>query len=281
MLISLTAVLKKAQKGKYAVGAFNVSDLEQAEAVVMAAIKLKSPVIVNTSEKALVYAGARTLRDLIVSLAKQAPVPVVLNLDHGRELKTVRWCIRSGWTGVMYDGSTLDYERNVSQTAAIKSYARKYRVGIEGEIGQIKYRQEIGPHDKLVLATPEQARDYVRRTKVDALAIGIGNNHGLPIPGERLHFTLLRQIARVVSIPLVLHGASGTPPANIRRAVALGICKINIDTDLRLAFTGSVRKHLIRSRDIDPRSFLNPARADLQQVVMKKIVLFGSKGKAL
>lgn len=281
MLVSLAAVLTKAQKGKYAVGAFNISDLEQVEAVVAAATKLKSPVIVNTSEKALAYAGATTLRDLIISLAKQAPVPVVLNLDHGRELKIVRWCIRSGWTGVMFDGSTLDYEQNVRRTAAVKKYARHYRVSIEGEIGQIKYRQELSADSKLVLATPEQARDYVTRTKVDALAVGIGNNHGLPIPGEHLHFTLLKRIQQAVRVPLVLHGASGTPPASIRRAVSLGICKINIDTDLRLAFTGSVRRHLINSQDIDPRSFLSPARDDLEKVVMKKIMLFGSKGKAL
>lgn len=280
MLAKLQVVLRKAQRGRYAVGAFNVSDLEQAEAVVQAAARLRSPVIVNTSEKALEYAGRRNLGSIVQTLARQASVPVVLNLDHGRDIATARRCLRDGWTGIMFDGSTLPYERNVRQTKAVKTYARRFGVGVEGEIGQVKYPADWAKSNKFILATPAEAADFVRQTGVDALAVGIGNSHGLPIPGERLHFSLLDRIRHAVRVPLVLHGASGTSAASLRRAISLGICKINIDTDLRLAFTGSLRKTLRQTADIDPRRYLGPARAAMMKTVQRKIILFGSRQKA-
>lgn len=280
MLATLQSVLAKAQRGKYAVGAFNVSNLEQAQAVVAAAAALRSPVIINTSEKALEYAGRKNMTAIVQTLAREVRVPVVLNLDHGRHLTTVKACLRDGWTGIMFDGSKLPYEQNVRKTALARGYAHRYRVGVEGEIGQVKYRADWQHSSALALATPEQAVDFVRRTKVDALAVGIGNSHGLPIPGEHLHFDLLRCIHRAVRVPLVLHGASGTPAQSIRRAIALGICKINIDTDLRLAFTAAVRQALKSTDDFDPRAYLKPARIAVYQAVMKKIMLFGSNHKA-
>jgi ketose-bisphosphate aldolase len=156
----------------------------------------------------------------------------------------------------------------------------KYKVGVEGEIGQVKYKEDLKISAKPVLATPAEAVDFVRRTKVDALAVGIGNTHGLPVPGERLHFHLLGQIRRAVDVPLVLHGASGTSAASIRKAISLGICKINIDTDLRLAFTKAVRKELTDPKMFDPRGYLTSARLAVRATVMKKIMLFGSKNKA-
>lgn len=280
MLATLQSVLTKAQRGKYAVGAFNVSNLEQAQAVVAAAVALRSPVIINTSEKALAYAGRKNLATIVQTLARNVRVPVALNLDHGRHLTTVKACLRDGWTGIMFDGSELPYEQNIRKTALARASARRYRVGVEGEIGQVKYRADWQRSSALVLATPEQAVDFVRRTKVDALAVGIGNSHGLPIPGERLHFDLLERIHRAVRVPLVLHGASGTSAKSIRRAIALGICKINIDTDLRLAFTKSIRQSLRSSTEFDPRGYLQLARSAVMKTVMKKILIFGSQGKA-
>ncbi len=279
MLAKLQAVLNRAQRGHYAVGAFNVSNLEQAQAVVAAAADLRSPVIVNTSEKALAYAGRSDLVAIVKTLAQQVKIPVVLNLDHGRDVAAAKNCLRDGWTGIMYDGSKLSYEKNVTLTAKVKQLARPYGVGVEGEIGQVKYLEDLAKDCRPVLATPVQAVDFVRRTKVDALAIGIGNSHGLPIPGERLHFDVLRKISQAVRVPLVLHGASGTSPANIKKAIALGICKINIDTDLRLAFTAAVRRALKASDDFDPRSYLKPGRIAIYQTVMKKILIFGSAKK--
>lgn len=280
MLATLQSVLKKAQRGGYAVGAFNISNLEQAQAVIGAAADLRSPVIVNTSEKALEYAGVQDLAAIVTSLAKQVRVPVVLNLDHGRSYTAADECLRFGWTGIMFDGSKLPYEQNVAITAKVKERARRFSVGVEGEIGQVKYKADLEKSAKPVLATPQQAVDFVRRTKVDALAVGIGNSHGLPVPGERLHFHLLAHIQKAVSVPLVLHGASGTSAASIRRAIQLGICKINIDTDLRIAFTHAVRRTLKDETLFDPRAFLESGRLAVRQTVMKKIELFGSVRKA-
>lgn len=280
MLATLQSVLRKAQRGRYAVGAFNVSDLEQTQAVIRAAVTLRSPVIVNTSSKAIDYAGIEEIAVLVRTMARKSPVPIVLNLDHGRELTLATSCLRHGWTGIMFDGSKLPYERNVALTARVKKLARRHGVGVEGEIGQVKYQEDLRRSPTPVLATPEQAIDFVRRTKVDALAVGIGNSHGLPIPGERLHFGLLGQIRQAVPVPLVLHGASGTSAASIRRAISLGICKINIDTDLRLAFTNAVRRTLVDQTVFDPRAYLQVARDAVNDVVRKKIVLFGSRNRA-
>lgn len=280
MLAKLQTVLRKAQQGRYAVGAFNVSNLEQAQAVVSAAADLRSPVIVNTSEKALEYGGQKELAAIVYALAKQVRVPVVLNLDHGRSVRGAQACLRDGWTGIMFDGSKLPYQENIRKTAAVKAYARQFGIGVEGEIGQVKYKDDLLLSTKPVLATPEEAVDFVRQTKVDALAVGIGNSHGLPVPGEHLHFDLLRRIHMAVKVPLVLHGASGTPSASIRKAIQLGICKINIDTDLRLAFTAAARQALKTTTDFDPRAYLKPARIAVYQTVSKKMVMFGSVKKA-
>lgn len=278
MLAKLQTVLKRAQRGRYAVGAFNVSDLEQVQAVVMAAVKERSPVIVNTSEKALAYAGLEELAALTMTMAKKYPIPVVVNLDHGRHLPTVRSCLRHGWTGIMYDGSTLPWPINIRRTRLVRDWASRVGVGVEGEIGQVNYRSGRGRSPKVVLASPAQAWEFVQRTKVAALAVGLGNSHGLPIPGERLHFDLLRRITQAVSVPLVLHGASGTPAKSIRRAIALGICKINIDTDLRLAFSGALRRVLRQKSIYDPRLALLAARQATFEEVRRHIVLFGSHG---
>lgn len=280
MVTTLQSVLQKAQRGRYAVGAFNISNLEQAQAVIAAAADLRSPVIINTSEKAISYAGIQDLSAIVFSLAKQVRVPVVLNLDHGRSYAGAMDCLRHGWTGIMFDGSKLPYEQNVRTTAKVKQAAKKFGVGVEGEIGQVKYKADLAISKKPVLATPEEAVDFVRRTKVDALAVGIGNAHGLPIPHERLHFDLLSSIHRAVRVPLVLHGASGTSDASIKKSVARGICKINIDTDLRLAFTAAVRKELRDQKVFDPREYLMPAREAVMEIVKHKMVVFGSKGKA-
>lgn len=280
MVSTLQSVLQRAQRGRYAVGAFNISDLEQLQGVLWAAEELRSPVIVNTSEKAIEYTGRQVLAAMVLAAARQVKVPVVLNLDHGRDVSAAKHCLADGWTGIMFDGSKLPYEQNIRKTSAVKQYARRFGVGVEGEIGQVKYKEDLKISAAPVLATPAEAIDFVKRTKVDALAVGIGNSHGLPVPGEHLHFDLLKRIHRAVRVPLVLHGASGTPPASIRKAISLGICKINIDTDLRLAFTAALRGALLSSTDFDPRSYMKAGRVAVYQKVKQDMQLFGSKGKA-
>lgn len=277
MLATLQSVLRKAQRGGYAVGAFNVSNLEQVQGVIRAAESLRSPVIINTSEKAIEYAGLEALSSLVRTLAAAANVPVVLDLDHGRRPKIAIACLRAGYSGLMFDGSTLPYGRNVAQTRLVASAAKRQGVGTEGELGQVKYPADLRRSPTLVMTNPEQAVDFVKKTGICALAVAIGNSH--VIPRDRLDFALLRTIRDRVRVPLVLHGASGTAPASIRRAIRLGVAKINIDTDLRQSFTRAVRRSLRTPGLYDPREYLARGRDGLQRTVAEKIRLFGSQGR--
>ncbi len=281
MLVSLQSVLAKAQRGRYAVGAFNVSDLEQAQAVIQTARRWRSPVIVNTSAKAIAYAGLEELVAVVQAMAKKIPVPVVLNLDHGRQVALAQRCLAAGYTGIMFDGSRLPYQTNVERTRRVVGAGRRYRIGVEGELGRVKYPNELARHPELILTDPAQARAFVRATGVIALAVAIGNSHGVPQPHERLDLHRLAEIRSRVRVPLVLHGASSTPARLTRRAISLGVAKINIDTDLRQAFSKSVRTTLRRQPKIfDPRDYLYPAREAMAKVVAEKIIQFGSRGKA-
>lgn len=278
MLAKFQTVLRQAQRGGYAVGAFNVSNLEHIQAVIWAATNLRAPVIVNVSEKAMAHGGVEELSAITRQLAKRTKSPIVLGLDHGRHLRAVETCLQSGFTGIMFDSSTSGYAVNVRRTAAAVRAAKRFGIGVEGELGQVKYPKDLKKSPRLVMTDPTQAADYVRQTGISALAVAIGNSH--VIPGDILDFHLLRVIRQRVRVPLVLHGSSGTAPAAIRRAVRMGIAKINIDTDLRHAFTDGVRQILAADKKTyDPRSYLAAARSKMQQEIEKKITLFGSKGR--
>lgn len=271
MLTSLARVLGRAKRHRYAVGAFNVSNLETAQAVLRAATALRAPVIVNVTEKAIAFGGLEPLAAIVKSLAVSLRIPVVLNLDHGRTVAMARRCLKAGFTGIMLDASRHTYAVNVRWTHTVVRAAKRYGAGTEGELGVVAYD---GEH--VALTDPKQAADFVQRTGVAAFAVGIGNRHGPPTPGERLDLKLLARIRARVKVPLVLHGASGTAPAIERRAIALGVCKFNIDTDLRRAFTETLRASLKRNRSLDPRVHLAAARDTVQRVVASKIRAFGS-----
>jgi len=281
MIDKLQTVLKRAQRGKYAVGAFNVSDLEQMQAVVLTAKSLRSPVIVNLSESALEYGGYKTMAELALDMARQVKIPVVVNLDHGRSLATVRRCLHNGFTGIMYDGSSLNYATNLKNTHRAVILARERGIGVEGEVGRVKYLEDGRGKKDMVYTDPGQAVEFVKQTGVCALAVAIGNAHGLPQPDEKLDFKLLAVIKNKTTVPLVLHGASGTPVGQIKQAIKLGIAKINIDTDLRLAFTKSLRATLkSHPREFNPRELLSPPRAADARTVRDKIIMFGSRNQA-
>jgi len=281
MYATLQSVVRKATREGYAVGAFNISNLEQAQAVIAAAVEAKSPVIINTTEKAIDYAGAEVLAVMIRAMAKNVRVPVVLNLDHGRSVPQAKACLALNWSGIMYDGSTLSYEKNVANTREVALAGKKRGVGVEGELGQVKYPNDLKKSPIAIKTDPGQAQDFIRRTGVSAFAVAIGNTHGLPIPGEKLDFALLTLLRKKIRVPLVLHGASGTKPTDIRKAIQLGIAKINIDTDLRLAFTKQLRQTLRQDPDLyDPRAVLTPAREAVKQEVLRHMEMFGSIKKA-
>jgi fructose-bisphosphate aldolase class II len=299
-------LLTLARKGGYAVGAFNINNLEILQAIVSAGEAERSPAIIAVSEGAIQYAGMPYLISMVRTAAAQTSAPISLHLDHGKDLEVIRSCIDNGFTSVMIDGSEFEFEKNIEVTKKVVEMAKGNRVSVEAELGRLKgIEEKISVSEKeAILTDPQAAEDFVKRTEVDALAIAIGTSHGAyKFKAEaKLDFERLKEIARKVSIPLVLHGASGVPSAvleraerfgaklpgakgipdeAIQKAIGLGISKINIDTDLRLSFVGALREILTtKPNEFDPRKILGPGREAIKQTVQSKMKLFGSSGKA-
>ncbi len=305
-LIMGKELLQKAKKERYAVGAFNINNMEILQAITRAAQVEQSPAIIAVSEGAIKYAGLTYLISMIEAATGEVDVPLTLHLDHGRNVEVIRSCIEGGFTSVMIDGSHLDFEENISITNKVTGMAHAEGISVEGELGRLKGIEEgIEVRERDVFLTdPAAAREFVERTGVDSLAVAIGTSHGAyKFKGDvQLDFQRLRAITEEVAIPLVLHGASGVPTAilergekygarfpgakgvpdeNIREAIKIGISKINIDTDLRLSFVAAIREVLIlQPQELDPRKILGPARKAVEEIVRHKMELFGSSGRA-
>ena len=282
-LVTLPKVLGKAQKDGYAVGAFNANNLEIVQAIVAAAESQNSPVIIQASQGALKYAGLEQITAMVKTAAEKTNVPVVLHLDHGTDFDQVMGCIRAGFSSVMIDASQYPLEENIARTREVVKVAHAVGVSVEAELGRISGTEDqISVSEQEALFTdPKEAEQFVAETGVDALAVSIGSAHGLYKGEPKLDLVRLLQIKDLVPVPIVLHGASGIPAEAIKGAVELGVCKINIDTDLRQTFTNRMREIFAeKPQEIDPRKVLGPAREALKQAVESKIVLFGSTGKA-
>ncbi|NLC10929.1 MAG: class II fructose-1,6-bisphosphate aldolase, partial [Firmicutes bacterium] len=281
--VTLKEMLAEAEKGQYAVGAFNANNMEIVQAIIEAAVEEKSPVILQASQGAIRYAGLDYIVALVRAGAAKAGLPVALHLDHGTDFAQVMRCIRGGFSSVMYDGSKYPLEENIENTRQVVQVAEAVGVSVEGELGKIGGTEDdISVEERdAFLTDPQEALRFVRETGVDALAVAIGTAHG-PYKGEpRLDFDRLQEIRRLTGIPLVLHGASGVPDEAIRKAIGLGIRKINIDTELRQNFTAAVKDFIAKNPDnIDPRKILGPAREAMKEAVKKKMRLFGCAGKA-
>jgi fructose-bisphosphate aldolase class II len=280
---TLKEVLAGAEAGGYAVGAFNTNNLEIVQAIVEAAEAERAPVILQASQGALKYAGVNYISAIVRAAAETTSIPIVLHLDHGTSFAQTMLCLRHGFTSVMFDGSGNALAENIAATRRVVEVAHAMGASVEGELGKIGGTEDdvsVEERDAL-LTDPQEARRFVEETGVDALAVAIGTAHG-PYKGvPRLDFDRLAAIDRLIGVPLVLHGASGVPDDSIRRAVALGVRKINIDTDLRQAFTGGVRQALQSGgNEYDPRKILGPAKEAMKAVVREKIRLFGCSGRA-
>ena len=306
MLVNLNKILPKARKGKYGVGAFNTSNIEITQAIIQAAELLNAPIIVATSEKAIRYAGIENLSQLIITMAKKAKIPVALHLDHGKSFDIVKECIKHNYTSVMIDASHLSFKDNLRLTKQVVKYAHKRGVSVEAEIGRLAgIEDDIKvKKDDAIYTAPQEAKRFARESGCDALAIAIGTSHGAyKFKGKpKLRIDILKEIAEIVKIPLVLHGASGVkikwinrvnkfggklahtrgvPDNLIKQAVKNGVSKINTDTDLRIAFTAGVREYLIKNpKGFDPRKIIGFARDMMQKVVEDRIKIFGSVNKA-
>jgi fructose-bisphosphate aldolase class II len=304
LLVTNKEVLTIATAKGYAVGAFNINNMEILQAIIEAATEEKSPVIIAASPSAIKYAGLEYITAMVKAAAKTTPVPMTLHLDHGKDVETATMCINGGFTSVMIDGSSHDYEENISMTKQVVKLAQPKGVSVEAELGKLVSPETTTKEAEDPYTDPDSAKEFVKRTGVDALAVAIGTSHGAyKFKGEaKLDFQRLKAIRENVSIPLVLHGASGVPQwivekatkygaewsgakgipdSHIKKAVSLGIAKINIDTDLRLAFTGTVREVLVTTpKEYDPRKILGPAKETMKEVVKAKMRLFGSSSKA-
>lgn len=282
-LSPMKELVLKAQKENYAVGAFNCNNMEIVQAIVAAAEIEKSPVIIQASQGAIKYAGIHYITGLTKLAAESVNVPVALHLDHGTSFEQCIDCIRSGFSSVMIDGSKHNLEENIALTLRVIEIARLFGVSVEGELGKIG-----GTEDDIVVSErdafftdPLDAERFCRETGVDALAVAIGTAHGRYKGIPKLDFDRLREIKKRVSTPLVLHGSSGVPGEAIREAISHGVAKVNIDTNIREAFTEAARKVVIDDlKEIDPRKMLGPAREAAIEVIREKIRIFGSNGKA-
>jgi fructose-bisphosphate aldolase class II len=305
-LVPGAQILDAARVGGYAVGAFNTSNLEISQAIFEAASKAKSPVLIATSQSAIKYAGYENLRSVAEILSKEMGVPAALHLDHGTDMEVVKKCIETGWTSIMYDGSHEEFDKNIELTKSVVDLCKPKGISVEAELGRlggIEDEIEVSEGESH-LTDPDQAEEFVERSGCDSLAVAVGTSHGAyKFKGKaELAFDRLAEIAKRVEIPLVLHGASGVlpetvekaeaygaklpgaagvPDDSIKKAIGLGIAKINIDTDLRLAFLAAVREFLGENPEVfDPRKILGAGRAAMEEVVSMKIDLFGSSQKA-
>jgi fructose-bisphosphate aldolase class II len=282
-LVPVKDLLERAEAGGYGVGAFNCNNMEIIQAIISAAEKEKSPVIVQASQGAINYAGLEYITALTQVAADNTFIPVGLHLDHGTSFEQTVQCIRHGFTSVMIDGSKLPMAENIALTKRVLEVARAVGVSVEAEIGKIG-----GTEDDITvneweasLTEPEEAQEFVEATGVDALAVAIGTAHGQYKGTPKLDFERLQKIKELIKIPIVLHGSSGVPDEAIRKAIELGVRKVNIDTNLREAFVAGVREVLENDpKQIDPRKILGPAKDKMSDVIREKIRLFGSAGKA-
>lgn len=298
--------MQKAQKGHYAVPAFNINNLEALLGIMQAAVELKAPIFVSTSEGAIKYAGMDYLGAMVRVAAKEN-VPVAFHLDHGKDLAVIKEAIQSGYyTSVMIDGSALEYKENLKITKKVAMLAHKKKISVEAELGAIRGVEDlvsVSERDAF-LTNPKQAKEFVSATQCDSLGVAIGTAHGAFkfMQKAKLDINRLSKIKKSIAIPLVLHGASAVPrqyvaiankygakikgakgnsDTEIRKAIMSGICKINIDTDLRIAFLAGVRSNLKKnSKNIDPRKYLGEGTEYIYRVAKHKIKLFGCAGKA-
>lgn len=281
-LVTVKELLDKAEKGGYAVGAFNCNNMEIVQAIVAAAEAEESPVIIQASQGAIKYAGLEYIVALIDISARNTKVPVAMHLDHGTSFDQVVQCIRYGFTSVMIDGSKYPLEENIALTKKVVEIAKAVGVSTEAELGKIGGTEDdISVLDRDAMFTdPDEVKYFVEKTKVDSLAVAIGTAHGQYKLEPKLDFERLAKIRKLVEIPIVLHGSSGVPDKDIVQAVSLGVRKVNIDTNIREAFVKGVREALKNPKEIDPRKVLGPAREEMTAIVREKIRLFGSSGQA-
>ncbi|OUM85036.1 MAG: fructose-1,6-bisphosphate aldolase, class II [Bacillus thermozeamaize] len=282
-LVPMTEFLPRAKAEGFAVGQFNMNNLEFTKAITEAAMEEQSPFIFGVSEGAIKYMGLEYAVAMARVAAEESGLPIALHLDHGSSFEIVMKCIRAGFTSVMFDGSHLPLEENIRLTKKVVEAAHAVGVSVEGELGTIGGVEDDLSVDEedAMLAKPEEAIRFWRETGVDCLAIAVGTAHGMYKGEPRIRYEIIQEVASQIDVPIVLHGGSGVPDEAIRRSIALGVGKINVNTENQVAMTKTIREIFARDEKVyDPRKYLGPAKEAMKEVVRSKIRLFGSNGKA-
>ena len=281
-LVTTKEMLLKAQEGKYAVGAFNVENMEMVMAVIEAAQELNSPVIMQTTPSTVKYAGLDYYLANVSAAAKEASVPVAIHLDHGSSFDLAMQALRKGYTSIMIDGSHSVFEENIDITKRVVDACKASLIPVEAELGKVGGKEDDLDGGCGGYTDPEEAKIFVEKTNVDSLAVAIGTAHGVYKGEPKLDLDRLSQIKEVVGIPLVLHGTSGVPDEVVTECVNRGICKVNYATDLRIAFTKGVKKVLDENPDtIDPKKYNSQGREEVKEYVKSKMIVVKSAGQAI
>ena len=280
-LVTSKEMLKNAQAGGYAVGAFNVENMEMVKAVIQAAEELHAPVMLQTTPSTVKYGTVETYAAIVAAEAKKAKVPVCLHLDHGSIYELACQCMENGYTSVMIDGSGEVFAENVAVTKKVVEAAHAKGIPVEAELGKVGGKEDDLEADADTNTDPLEAKDFVEQTQVDSLAVAIGTAHGFYEGTPVLDKERISQIRKVVSVPLVLHGSSGMSEEDVRECVERGMCKVNFATELRAAYTDAVKKLLEEKPETyDPKAFGKVGIPAVKELVMKRIRVCGSDGKA-
>jgi len=285
--VTTKEMLKEAQKGRYGIGAFNANNMEIIQAIIETAEEEKAPVILQASQGAIKYAGLDMIVAMVKAVAEKANIPVALHLDHGTDYHQNIKCLRAGFTSLMYDGSKLPFNENVKMTKKVVEMAHTCGIPVEAELGQIG---KMGDSDepgvalervKESMAVPEEAAKFVELTEIDFLAAAVGTIHGCRTPFAKLDIPRIERIRELTGVPLVLHGASGANDEEIKKGISAGICKINIDTRIRMIFTKKMKEIIEENpNQIDPRKILGPAKDAAKEIIRDRMRIFGCSGKA-
>ncbi|MGN0251815.1 MAG: ketose-bisphosphate aldolase [Oliverpabstia sp.] len=280
-LVTSKEMLLDAQKGGYAVGAFNVENMEMVKAVIAAAEELQAPVMLQTTPSTIKYGTVETYAAIVAAEAKKASVPVCLHLDHGSSYELAVQCMENGYTSVMIDGSKENLEGNIAVSAKVVEAAKLKGIPVEAELGKVGGKEDDLEAEADTNTDPEEAVEFVERTGIDSLAVAIGTAHGFYVGTPVLDKERLSEIRKVVSIPLVLHGASGLTDEDVSDCVKRGICKVNFATELRKAYTDAVKKLIVEDPSVfDPKAFGKVGIAAVKELVKGRMKVCGCDGKA-
>lgn len=281
-LISSSEMLKDAQRNKYAVPAFNIHNLETIQVIVEVAAEMRSPVILAGTPGTYKHAGVDYLVSICKAAAKKHNLPLVLHLDHHEEFSDIERKVQAGIRSAMIDASHSPFEENILAVKRVVEFCHRHGVSVEAELGLLGGQEDdlIVDEENAQMTDPMSAKEFVMRTGIDSLAVAIGTAHGLYKSKPKLDFERLAAIRECVDVPLVLHGASGIPDLDVRHCIELGICKVNVATELKIAFSGAMKNYLFEHPDAnDPRQYLQPAMQAMREVVISKINVCGSANR--